>query len=171
MKDKYSLLLETSALYNSQYITARVITLENNKPRNISGSFLFETPKTQFYENLTLKAHYSQAHHDLGLVIHGIEYTDVLSIDQFKADYMVKTLKRIGAKIEKLDNGRVYSGRKTYAQTVLDLASCINAEFIVIKQSGNSSSYDDNEYRLYKPSGSQYAIQSIIDSIINAKAA
>lgn len=171
MKDKYSLLLETSALYNSQYITARVITLENNKPRNICGSFLCETPKTQFYENLTLKAHYSEENSDLGLVIHGIEYTDVLSIDQYKAEYMAKTLKRIGTKIEKLDGTRIYSERKTYAQTVLDLAAAINAEFIVVQQSGNSSSYDDNEYRLYKPSGSQYAIQSIIDSIIKAKAA
>ena len=171
MKDKYSLLLETSAMYGSQYITARVITLENNKPRNITDSFLFDTPKTQYYANLTLKAHYSNDYSDLSLVIHGIEYTDVLSIDQLKAEYMAKTLKRIGVKIEKLDNGRVYSGRKTYAQTVLDLAAAINAEFIVIQWSGNSGSYDDNEYRLYKPSGSQYAMQTIIDSIATDKAA
>ena len=84
---------------------------------------------------------------------------------------MAKTLKRIGTKIEKLDGTRIYSERKTYAQTILDFASCINAEFIVIHNSGNSSSYDENEYRLYKPSGSKYAIQSVIDNTINAVAA
>lgn len=169
--NKYSLLLETYDRHNSKYIKASVITLVNNKPRNLVGICFFDTPKTQYYENLTLTAHYSANFSDSGLVMHGIEYTDVLSIDQYKAEYMAKTLKRIGTKIQKLDDSRIYSGNKTYAQTVLDFAAAINAEFIVIQQSGNSSSYDNNEYRLHKPADSHYAIQTLIDTVLSDQAA
>ena len=131
---KYSLLLETYQRSGTHYVVARVITLENNKPRNLSGNYLFDIPKTQYYENLTLKAHYYDDN-DLGLFMHGIEYTDVLSIDQDHAEYMAKTLKRISLKIQKLDETRIYSSNKTYAQTVLDFAAAINAEYIVFYKS------------------------------------
>ena len=169
---KYSLLLETYQRSGTHYVVARVITLENNKPRNLSGNYLFDIPKTQYYSNLTLKAHYATDYNDLGLVMHGIEYTDVLSIDQNKAEAMAKTLKRISLKIQKLDETRIYSGSKTYAQTVLDFAAAINAEFIVFyKSDHHNSNYDSNDYLLYKPSDSQWAIQTLIDSLMADKVA
>ena len=169
---KYSLLLDTYQRSGTHYVVARVITLENNKPRNLSGNYLFDIPKTQYYSNLTLKAHYATDYNDLGLVMHGIEYTDVLSIDQNKAEAMAKTLKRISLKIQKLDETRIYSGSKTYAQTVLDFAAAINAEFIVFyKSDHHNSNYDSNDYRLYKPSESHWAIQKLMDSLIVEKVA
>jgi len=168
--NKYSLLIEQykpSYDNNSKYIRITVITLENNKPRNITGQYLFDIPKTQYYSDLTLKAHYNPEYKDSGLISHGLAYCDKLSADSEECEYMYKTLKSVLTKIRKLDETRVYKGSKTFNQEIIDFALAIKAEFIVIRTDGNSSSYDENEYRLYKPTESQYIIESIINSIIN----
>jgi len=170
--NKFSLLITTnnpSYDSNSTYIEVSVITLENNKPRNITSQYLFETPKTQYYSHLTLKAHYNPEYNDNGLVSHGLAYCDKISADLDECEYMHKTLKSILTKISKLDETRVYTGSKTFNQEIIDFALAIKAEFIVIRRSGNSSAYDDNDYRLHKPTEAQYMIDSLIESVINPK--
>jgi len=163
----YSLLITQSEDNGTKYITARVVTLENNKPRNISSSIYYDTPKNQYYANLTLKAHISNDYVDLGLVVHGLSYSDVYTAELSHCEAMFKTLKRITDKIEKIDQTRIYNGPKPFAQSILDFATVIKAEYIVFYKTENiRSRYDDNDYRLYKPSDAHYSLQSLVDKVV-----
>lgn len=156
---KYSILIETFNRTGTAYVKASVITLENNKPRNLVNDW--DSKANQFYLNLCLQGHI----HNNGIVSHGIEYIDVLSIDYDRANKMAKTLKTIGNKIAKMEDARV-SARSTFEQQLLDFATAIKAEFIVTYDDhSNSSSYDDSTYKLNSLQHGAYVTSDIIDKL------
>jgi hypothetical protein len=160
---KYSILISIADRSGTKYLKATVITLENNKPRNISSDY--DAKPNQYYENLCLQGHFYDI--DRGICSHGIQYVDVLSVDYIKANCMAKTLKAISTRIAKMENSRV-SVKSTFEQEVLDFAMAIKAQFIVTYDNKNTSTdYDDSTYKLNSLQHGAYVVSDIIDTILN----
>ena len=75
-----------------------------------------------------------------------VDYRDVFCVDIRKAEVMLKTLKRIGSKMNK--TAERFGRPVGMAGFLGHFAGAIGAELVVRKRSGHSSNYDECEYQM-----------------------
>lgn len=165
---KHSILIDTFNKYGSDYISCNIITLEEDKPRNLVGDY--GTKPTQYYNNLCLRGHYYSERSNLGFISHGINYVDCDSLDFATVTKMAKTLKRIYACITKLQSTRAQTQRD-FCQELMDLAISIDAEFIVTYTDKNGSNYDDSQYQFDSVQHGAAIVNNMINVMTNKNAA
>jgi len=73
-------------------------------------------------------------------------YHDVYTIDRTTAEAMGKTLRAIDTRLDKL--AAKYGAPATFGQYLARVAEAIGATAMVTRESGSSSSYSENEYRV-----------------------
>ena len=163
MKTEHAILVTTSIIHDTPYLTAKVVGLENNKPRNLVST-VYNSPKTQYYENLAYKYHASEWDGKKEMIDHKYGYCDVLSIEEVMAVKMATTLKAIGKKMSQYEEEFGYE--KDPAKNILRFAKSCGIKKVMFYMNANiASNYDNNEYRYLEGASARYAIEKMCDQM------
>lgn len=131
----------------------------NGKCRNFGDSLYDanEQSGSDYLADLTIRAQYSTTEGYETAYGWDIQYRDS-RVDLPLARAMVRTLSKIQRKLDSYEKKWGYC--PNFAQFVIRVANALNVKGILVRDidSGNSWSYDDNDYRSWAPNESDYAL-------------
>jgi hypothetical protein len=138
------------------------VRLEDGKIRNISWGY---TSEREEYADLRIEGWVdrdSSNQDDFYFGYNPIEYREVCTVDQRRAETMAKTLRRINKKIESLSS--VYGNPQDFAGLCAFFAVAVanssgNVFARRVPNSGRGWSYDDSEYQWMDSNSLRYYFQ------------
>ncbi len=139
--------------------TVTFIYLSSGSPRNFSNNVFDAQDEGDYMSSLTIRSQYGT---DKGYeTAYGwsVEYKDEINVDLPKARAMVKTLGKIERGLKRCAEKWGYIN--DFPTYVIRIANIMKVAGILVRNSGNSYSYDDNIYQQYAVGEASSAIHAL----------
>jgi hypothetical protein len=155
---------EDNGVMNDPYlhIQAAVVHLEEGKIRNLSTSSWDRHPAAQL-QTSTYVYRTTGMHWD-------VEYRDLYSVELGDLERMVKYLRTVTKKLDRMKDERGYA--ESFAEHVTRLAEAVGAKTFVWKRDPSARggwSYDDDNYRHASADIARSHINNLVDTFRNPK--